>query len=101
MSTACAMFLIEALPLYCLMIGAVVGAVCIYRLAPVQHPNAPFGTTFAKRMKSIVRWITSVLLAAMGLSLIWWSHLSACVAISLCFSGLSMIAARYQAAKLP
>jgi len=45
-------------------IGAV-SAIPIFRLAPVQHPKAPFSEGFRKRMRAIVR---SCYMAAIGVS---------------------------------
>lgn len=88
-----ALVAVEFIGVDLLAVGACFCMVSIFLLAPVQHPNAPFGAAFAKRMKCFVRVFATVLFIALIFTLEEYPVISSCIAISLILSGISLCAA--------
>lgn len=90
-----ALLLSRLLPLSLLMIAALAAALPIYRIAPVEHPNAPFGEAFGRRMAKIVRvaYLSELALAVL-LLLFGAGHAARPILAALSLSALSICAAR-------
>lgn len=85
-----ALLAVEFVSIALLTAGACISIVGIFLLAPVQHPNAPFGPIFAKRMRFLVRLFSSVIFIVMIFAMEGHSALSSCIAMSLILSGVSL-----------
>lgn len=93
-----ALLLSRLLPLPILLLTALVAALPLYRIAPVEHPNAPFGEAFGKRMAKIVRaaYLTELALA-LFLSLFGAGHAARPILAAVILSALSICAAYLKA----
>lgn len=93
-----ALLLSRLLPLPILLLAALAAALPIYRIAPVEHPNAPFGIAFGKRMAKIVRaaYLTELALALI-LSLFGAGHAARPILAAVILSAFSICAARLKA----
>lgn len=92
-----ALFAVEFVNINILIAGACIGIIIIYLFAPVQHPSAPFGSSFAKRMKGLVRVFSTAVLVAMFLSMKEYEMISSCMAVSLILSSFSLCGAMIKA----
>ncbi len=88
-----ALFAVEFANRNLLIAGACIGIIIIFLLAPVQHPSAPFGINFAKRMKGLVRVYSTIIFVAMFFSMKEYKTVSSCMATSIILSSFSLCGA--------
>ena len=90
---AIAIAAVEFLKPYILYCCACLSMACIFILAPVQHPNAPFGPVFEKKMKRFVRRFGVIIFLVMLLTNRAFAQISSCIAVSLILAGISLVLA--------
>lgn len=86
----------QYVPVSWLLSFSIPGIVVLFKLAPVEHENAPFSVSFAAKMKKVVRSISAIFLLTSFC--IKESHplVASCLAVSLIMSSMSLSAAHFK-----